>query len=336
LLEIRDLRVSYGSDVILNGLDLELADGETLAIIGESGTGKTTLGMSIMRLAEARVQGSIRFKGQDLLSLSEREMQSIRWNQISMVFQNVNNVLNPVYSIIDQVAEPMTEHKLRKKGEARARAAELLAQFGLPQKRFSAYPHQLSGGEQQRALLAMALANDPDLLILDEPLSSLDVTTREELCALLGKIDGRRAKLVITHDLDTASRLSGKLAVLYGGRIIEIGPTREVLRQPRHPYTRALVRAYPNMTTVKDLQGIKGRMSRLVSGCPFHPRRHRHSPVGGRPVQVIRITQGGGLGQPAYRGGGDAGAGRPERLGQDNAGQDNHRPPPALRGDGLS
>jgi len=272
LLEIKDLRVSYGSDVILNGLDLELADGETLAIIGESGTGKTTLGMSIMRLAEARVQGSIRFKGQELLSLSEREMQAIRWNRIAMVFQNVNNVLNPVYSIIDQVAEPMTEHKLRKKGEARARAAELLAQFGLPQKRFSAYPHQLSGGEQQRALLAMALANDPDLLILDEPLSSLDVTTREELCALLEEIDGHRAKLVITHDLDTASRLSEKLAVLYGGRIIEIGPTREVLRQPRHPYTRALVRAYPNMTTVKDLQGIKGRMNRLVSGCPFHPR----------------------------------------------------------------
>jgi peptide/nickel transport system ATP-binding protein len=272
LLEIRDLHVSYGNDMVLNGIDLDLADGETLAIIGESGTGKTTLGMSIMRLAEAKVQGSIRFNGEDLLSLSDRELQEIRWNRIAMLFQNVNNVLNPVHTVLNQVAEPMIEHKLRSKEEAMVKAGELLAKFGLPPKRFSAYPHQLSGGEQQRVLLAMALSNDPDLLILDEPLSSLDVTTREELGNLLGMIDGHRAKLVITHDLDTASRLSEKLAVLYGGKIVEIGLTQQVLRYPRHPYTRALIRAYPNMTTVKDLQGIKGRMTRPVSGCPFHPR----------------------------------------------------------------
>jgi peptide/nickel transport system ATP-binding protein len=272
LLEIRDLRVSYGNDTVINGLDLDLAEGETLAIIGESGTGKTTLGMSIMRLAEASIQGSIRFRGEDLLALPEKELKKIRWNRIAMVFQNVNNVLNPVHNVLYQVAEPIIEHKLLNKEEASARAKELLAQFGLPPKRFSAYPHQLSGGEQQRVLLAMALANDPDLLILDEPLSSLDVTTREELGDLLGRINGHRAKLVITHDLDTASRLSENIAVLYGGRIVEIGPAQEVLRRPRHPYTRALVRAYPNMTTVKDLQGIKGRMTRPVSGCPFHPR----------------------------------------------------------------
>lgn len=272
LLEIRDLRVTYGNDMVLNGIDLDLADGETLAIIGESGTGKTTLGMSIMRLVEAKVQGSIRFNGEDLLSLPDRELQEIRWNRIAMLFQNVNNVLNPVHTVLNQVAEPMIEHKLRSKEEALVKAGELLAKFGLPPKRFSAYPHQLSGGEQQRVLLSMALANDPDLLILDEPLSSLDVTTREELGNLLGMIDGHRAKLVITHDLDTASRLSEKLAVLYGGKIVEIGLTPQVLRYPRHPYTRALIRAYPNMTTVKDLQGIKGRMTRPVSGCPFHPR----------------------------------------------------------------
>jgi peptide/nickel transport system ATP-binding protein len=272
LLEIRNLRVSYGNDTVLNGLDLELAAGETLAIIGESGTGKTTLGLSIMRLAEARVQGSILFNGHDLLSLPDGEMQAIRWSRLAMVFQNVNNVLNPVHTVLEQVAEPIVEHKLKNKGEARARAGELLAQFGLPQERFTAYPHQLSGGEQQRVLLAMSLANDPDLLILDEPLSSLDVTTREELGDLLTQADGHRAKLVITHDLDTASRLAGRIAVLYGGRIVEIGLTREVMRYPKHPYTRALIRAYPNMTTVKDLQGIKGRMTRPVGGCPFHPR----------------------------------------------------------------
>jgi peptide/nickel transport system ATP-binding protein len=272
LLEIRDLQISYGDDMVINGLDLDLADNETLAIIGESGTGKTTLGLSIMRLVEGKVRGSIRFNEQDIMSLTDNEIRNLRWNRIAMVFQNVNNVLNPVYRVIDQVAEPMIEHKLRRKNEARIKARELLAQFGLSEKRFLAYPHQLSGGEQQRVLLAMALANNPELLILDEPLSSLDVTTRVELGKSLEKIKGDRATLVITHDLDTASRLSQKLAVLYGGRIIEIGPTDEVLRQPKHPYTRALIRAYPNMTTVKDLQGIKGRMTRPVSGCPFHPR----------------------------------------------------------------
>ena len=214
LLEIKDLRVSYGSDTVLNGVDLDLADGETLAIIGESGTGKTTLGMSIMRLVEAKVKGSICLNGEDLLALPDRRIQEIRWDRIAMVFQNVNNVLNPVHSILDQVAEPIIEHKLRSKKEARAKAGELLAEFGLPPERFSAYPHQLSGGEQQRVLLAMALVNEPDLLILDEPLSSLDVTTKEELGDLLKRINGHRAKLVMTHDLDTANRLSDRLAVL--------------------------------------------------------------------------------------------------------------------------
>jgi peptide/nickel transport system ATP-binding protein len=292
LLEIRDLYVTYGDDTVLSGLDLDLADGETLAIIGESGTGKTTLGLSIMRLVEGKVRGSIRFNGQDILSLSDREIRDIRWNRIAMVFQNVNNVLNPVHKVLDQVAEPMIEHKRRHKDEARTKAGELLAQFGLSRKRFSAYPHQLSGGEQQRVLLAMALANDPNLLILDEPLSSLDVTTREELGNLLETIDGNRATLVITHDLDTASRLSQNLAVLYGGRIVEIGLTNEVLRQPKHPYTRALIRAYPNMTTVKDLQGIKGRMTRPVNGCPFHPRCTQAINICSEKIPPLKRIQG--------------------------------------------
>jgi len=272
LLEIKNLRVSYGREVILNGIDLELGSGETLAIIGESGTGKTTLGLSIMCLAEGAVQGIIRFNGRDLLTLSDSEMQQIRWSQIAMVFQNANNVLNPVYTVLNQIMEPMVEHGLSSKEEARGRAEELLRYFGFPRDRFSAYPHQLSGGEQQRVLLAMAIANNPELLILDEPLSSLDAAARAEVANLLKEADRHRAKLVATHDLDTASKLADRVAVLYGGKIIEAGLTREVFRQPRHPYTRALIRAYPNMTTVKDLQGIKGRMTRPVSGCPFHPR----------------------------------------------------------------
>jgi len=272
LLEIRDLRVSYGQDVVLNGIDITLEAGETLAIVGESGTGKTTLGLSIMRLVEGTVRGDISFNGRDLLALSDREMQQIRWNQIAMVFQNADNVLNPVYTVLDQVAEPMVAHGLKKRNEARDRAAELLSHFGLPKNRFAAYPHQLSGGEQQRVLIAMSMANDPELLILDEPLSSLDAVTRSEITGLLKQTRSNRTMLVVTHDLDTVSKLSDRLAVLYGGKIMELGSTKEILANPRHPYTRALIRAYPNMTTVKDLQGIKGRMTRPVSGCPFHPR----------------------------------------------------------------
>ena len=272
LLKIKDLRVNYGQDVILNGIDLELSSGETLAIVGESGTGKTTLGLSIMRLVEGRVRGSIRFNGKDLLTLSDNEMQQIRWSQIAMVFQNANNVLNPVYTVLNQIMEPMVEHGLRSRDEAQNRATELLRYFGFPRERFSDYPHQLSGGEQQRVLLAMAMANDPELLILDEPLSSLDAAARSEVTNLLKETDKHSARLLATHDLDTASKLADRIAVLYGGKIIELGPTRDVLSRPRHPYTRALIRAYPNMTTVKDLQGIKGRMTRPVSGCPFHPR----------------------------------------------------------------
>ncbi len=272
MLEIKNLRVSYGQDVVLNGIELELGPGETLAIVGESGTGKTTLGLSIMRLVEGTVRGTIRFKGKDLLALSDSEMQQIRWSQIAMAFQNANNVLNPVYTVLNQIIEPMVEHGLKTKKEARDRAAELLRYFGFPQGRFAAYPHQLSGGEQQRVLLAMAMANNPELLILDEPLSSLDAAARAQVGDLLRETDKQSARLVATHDLDTAGKLAERVVVLYGGKIIEAGLTRDVFYRPRHPYTRALIRAYPNMTTVKDLQGIKGRMARPVSGCPFHPR----------------------------------------------------------------
>jgi peptide/nickel transport system ATP-binding protein len=272
LLEIKELRVSYGQEVILNGIDLKLKSGETLAIVGESGTGKTTLGLSIMRLVEGTIRGTIRFNGKDLLALSDNEMQQIRWSQIAMAFQNANNVLNPVYTVLNQIMEPMIEHGLKSREEARGRATELLRHFGLPQNRFTAYPHQISGGEQQRVLLAMAMANNPELLILDEPLSSLDAASRTEVGNLLKETDKHGARLVATHDLDTASKLADRIAVLYGGKIIEVGPTQDVLSRPRHPYTRALIRAYPNMTTVKDLQGIKGRMTRPVRGCPFHPR----------------------------------------------------------------
>ena len=272
MLSIRQLQVSYGSSRVLNGIDLDVESGECLAIIGESGAGKTTLGLSIMRLAEATVRGEILIDGVNVLALPEHSMQQIRWNKVSMVFQNANNVLNPVHTVLDQVIEPMVEHGVKNKSDARESAGTLLTRTGLPKDKFDSYPHQLSGGEQQRVLIAMALANDPGLIILDEPVSSLDATSRAEVVNLLRSMSRDRTFMLVTHDIATAARLADRVATLYAGTILEIGSTSDVLSRPRHPYTRALLRSYPNMTTVKDLQGVKGRMNRGTTGCPFHPR----------------------------------------------------------------
>jgi len=272
LLQIKDLKVSYGNDTVLNGLNLDLDGRESIAIIGESGTGKTTLALSIMRLVEGNTIGQILLDGTDLLSLPEERMEKLRWKKIAIAFQNANNVLNPVFSVVSQVMEPMIIHGLKNKEEAQERAEQLLRQFGLPESRFTAFPHELSGGEMQRVLIAMALAGNPEVLILDEPLSSVDATSRIEIVNQLHKLNSGYTMLVVTHDLDTAARLADKIAVLYGGKIMEMGNSREVLSDPKHPYTRALIRSYPNMTTTKDLQGIKGRFTRPVEGCPFHPR----------------------------------------------------------------
>ena len=292
MLRIKDLRVNYGQEQILKGIDLEVRDGECLAIVGESGAGKTTLGLSIMQLLEGRVQGEIFLDGLDLLSLPEKSMEEIRWDRVSMVFQNANNVLNPVHTVIEQVMEPMIEHHLSDRSEAKERAWQLLTRAGLPRDRFSAYPHQLSGGEQQRVLIAMALANDPELVILDEPVSSLDAASRAEIIGLLKSIGRNRTFIVISHDISSAAKLADNMATMYGGRIMELGPVSEVLSRPRHPYTRALLRSYPNMTTVKDLQGIKGRMTRPVTGCPFHPRCTQAIEVCAQETPSLAPTQG--------------------------------------------
>jgi peptide/nickel transport system ATP-binding protein len=196
----------------------------------------------------------------------------LRGNRISMAFQSSQNRLNPAYRILDQVAEPLVVHRNLGRNEAKKQSAEILSKAGLSSDKFGSYPHQLSGGEQQRVLVAMAIITNPEMLILDEPVSSLDATSRIDMLAFLKSQLAGRSVLVITHDLSTAALLASKTATLYGGRIIECGPTDLVLSHPRHPYTRALLRAYPDMTTSKDLQGIKGRMERHLAGCAFHPR----------------------------------------------------------------
>jgi len=292
MLKLEALEVSYGEKKILNGIDLELKDGESLAVIGESSAGKTTLALSLMRLVDGSVKGKILFNGLDLLSLPEEAITELRGNRIALAPQNANNTLNPVHTILHQVVEPITEHKLKNRREARKQASILLNSFGIPVNRFSAYPHQLSGGEQQRVLLAIASANQPELLILDEPISSLDAPARAEVIELLKRINQDCSFIVTTHDISTAAKIVDKVAILYAGRIVELGSTGEVLSRPRHPYTRGLIRSYPDMTTGKDLQGIKGVMDRSVSGCAFHPRCTQAIEICQREVPPLRLIQG--------------------------------------------
>lgn len=272
MLEIKDLSVSYRNHRVLHNIDLTLRKGESLSVIGESGAGKTTLGLSIMGLVQGSLTGQIAYGGRDILALGEEERRHIRGKDMAMVFQNVEDALHPLYTIRDQVAEAILVHSRVNKKTAVERAAKALLSCGLERRQMGAYPHQLSGGQKQKALIAMALANDPGILILDEPTASLDALTRSEIISLLQNLAGDKALLVITHDISLATALTEKMAVLYGGRIVEYGDTGDLTAAPRHPYTRGLLRAYPGMDTTKDLQGIPGRMEHGVPGCPFHPR----------------------------------------------------------------
>jgi len=292
VLKIEDLKVSFDGESILRGINLEVADDECLAVIGESGAGKTTLGLSIMGLLNGNTAGQINLGDTNILTLSEEEMRNLRWSHVAMAFQSSQNRLNPTHRILDQVAEPLIAHGKQEKAPAREKAAGLLEKVGIEPEKLSHYPHELSGGEQQRVLIAMALVNEPELLILDEPISSLDAKSQVEMIAFLRRAIAGRMTLLVTHNLSTAAKLASRTATLYGGRIVELGPTNLMLSQPRHPYTRALLRSYPNMTTVKDLQGIKGRMDRRVIGCPFHPRCTQAIPICREQIPALENHEG--------------------------------------------
>ena len=269
MLKIKGLKVSFGQKEILRGIDLDLERGDSLGIVGESGAGKTTLGLTIMGLSRGRCLGEIRLHDTDLLNISEEDLRRLRGKDLAMVFQNVEDALDPVQRVGDQIAEAISIHQ-RKSSESIIK--KLLLSVGLNGDKSRAYPHQLSGGERQRVLIAMALANDPGVLILDEPTASLDALTKADILRLLRQALARRISLVITHDISLATELTEKMAVLYAGRVVEYGRTEDVVKSPCHPYTRGLIRSYPGMTTTKDLQGIPGRMVHGLEGCPFHER----------------------------------------------------------------
>jgi len=253
LLAIRGLTVDYlgegGAVRAVDGVDLDLAAGETLALVGESGSGKSTVALAPLGLlpADARIAGSIRLAGAELLGLPEAALRPIRGGRIGMVFQEPMTSLNPVLTVGEQVREVLEAHGIACGRAAQGRVVELLAEVGIadPAARAGAYPHELSGGMRQRAMIAMALAAGPELLVADEPTTALDVTVQAQILDLFRRLRDRRgmALLLVTHDLGVVAELADRVAVMRDGRVVETGPTRRVLDAPRHAYTRELLAA---------------------------------------------------------------------------------------------
>jgi microcin C transport system ATP-binding protein len=257
LLHVRDLSVAFhqpsGTSVAVDRISFEIKRGECVALVGESGSGKSVSALSVLKLlpypTASHPNGSIRFKGRELLTLSEREIRSIRGNDISIIFQEPMTSLNPLHTIEAQIGEILQLHGGIRGSMARARTLELLTQVGIPEPetRLASYPHQLSGGQRQRVMIAMALANEPDLLIADEPTTALDVTVQAQILALLAEIRARlgMSLLFITHDLGIVRRIADVVCVMNNGRIVEQGPVEQVFTSPQHPYTRDLLAAEP-------------------------------------------------------------------------------------------
>jgi oligopeptide/dipeptide ABC transporter ATP-binding protein len=266
----------------VDGVSLQVGRGETLGLVGESGCGKSVTALSVIRLVQppGRITGgTILFEGRDLTRLDEADMRRVRGARIGFVFQEPMTALNPVFTIGDQIAESLLVHGLATRAAARARAVELLAEVSIPDPAKCAgdYPHQLSGGMRQRALIAAAISCRPSLLIADEPTTALDVTIQAEILDLLRLMREQfgLALLLITHDLGVVARMADRIAVMYAGRIVEQGPTATVLAQPAHPYTRGLLASLPGSapgTRLKAIPGAVPDLAALPAGCAFAPR----------------------------------------------------------------
>ncbi|GBC61828.1 ABC transporter ATP-binding protein [Desulfonema ishimotonii] len=299
LLEVERLQTRFetvdGIAQAVSDVSFHMDRGETLGLVGESGCGKSVTSLSIMGLIRwppgKIVSGAIRFKGDDLLQLSPAEMRKVRGDRISMIFQEPMTSLNPVYTIGRQIAEMFRVHRQMGKKEAHDRAVEMLRRVQMPSpvKRAREYPHQLSGGMRQRAMIAMALACDPEILIADEPTTALDVTIQAQIIDLMLRLreDFGTATLMITHDLGVVAEMADRVVVMYAGRVVEAGQTRAVFKSPQHPYTRGLLRSVPRLglrsetgrSRLKEVRGIVPNLYHLPEGCSFTPRCPEAMPV---------------------------------------------------------
>ena len=287
LLEVEDLEVQFptrhGPLTALRGVSLSVEAGERIGIVGESGAGKSMAAFAILNLISepGRIsRGRVLFEGNDLSSVSDEEMRKIRGDRISMIFQDPMMTLNPVLTIGNQMVETLQAHKEITEEDARERALEKLREVRIPnpEARFDGYPHELSGGLRQRVVIAIALLTDPALIMADEPTTALDVTIQAEILALLLELcrDHGTALILITHDLAVVSQVTERVMVMYAGRIVEMGTTRELVDKPRHPYTQGLIAALPERnkpgTPLNQIPGTMPSLANIPPGCAFAPR----------------------------------------------------------------
>ena len=312
LLSVRGLKVRFSTEDgivrAVDGVDFDLARGQVLGIVGESGSGKSVTALTLLGLTRApntAFEGDVEYKGQNLLALSERRLRDVRGNEIAMIFQDPMTSLNPVYRVGEQIVEAILTHEAVGKQTARRRAIELLRQVGIPNanERVHDFPHQFSGGMRQRAMIAMALACNPDVLIADEPTTALDVTIQAQIIELIDQLkdDFNSAVILITHDLGVVADVADEIIVMYAGRVVERADTRGLFYDPQMPYTWGLLGSIPRLDRPKGgrLASIKGAPPSLINlprGCKFRPRcPHAFEKCVEEPELVNRVEQPGHL-----------------------------------------
>jgi peptide/nickel transport system ATP-binding protein len=306
LLDVQDLRVRFATEdgvvKAVDGVSLSIEAGRMLGVVGESGSGKSVSMLTVMGLTRAEnatISGGAVFEGRDLLAMSDEGLRKVRGNDVAMIFQDPLSSLHPFYKVGWQLVEAMQAHRDISDAAARARAVDLLGMVGIPdpRQRVDAYPHELSGGMRQRAMIAMALSNEPKLLIADEPTTALDVTVQAQILQLLARLQRElgMAVVLITHDLGVVAEVTDQIVVMYAGKIVEAAATETIFRAPEHPYTWGLLQSIPRLDKSRDeplvpIAGLPPSLINLPSGCSFHPRcpyvreRHRRVEPGLEPL----------------------------------------------------